>query len=126
MTTNTALGLTIIQDLRKLLDQPDRWTTGSYARNAKGRPMMPEDPEATCWCLMGALGKVAGFQPTRERDYAYQTIKATIIERVPGLATSDNPLACFNDGGTYYHSMISMLDHAIERAKKQDEASRVR
>lgn len=31
------------------------WTRASFARNASGSTVAPEDPEAVCWCIAGAF-----------------------------------------------------------------------
>lgn len=34
------------------------WTQGSLARNSKGMLRSPDDPDAICWCMIGAICKV--------------------------------------------------------------------
>ena len=43
---------------RALLADPARMTRGTYARNAAGKPVEPNAPEAVCWCGLGALFKI--------------------------------------------------------------------
>jgi len=48
--------------LRKVRDEvltgPERWTQNTNARDAHGNVVGCDAPEATCWCLHGALYKV--------------------------------------------------------------------
>jgi hypothetical protein len=41
----------------ELLDTPEKWTKGAFARDSKGDPVDPVSPEAVCWCIEGALQK---------------------------------------------------------------------
>jgi hypothetical protein len=43
--------------IQELLDLPDKWTTGSRARNDRDLFVEPGSEEAVKWCLMGALDK---------------------------------------------------------------------
>lgn len=40
----------------QLLDSPEKWTKGAFARTACGRAVMTGEGAAACWCLHGALG----------------------------------------------------------------------
>lgn len=37
------------------------WTQGVTARDAFGLPTFAGLPEATCWCMLGAIAKVSGI-----------------------------------------------------------------
>lgn len=41
----------------ELLDKPEKWTKGYLARTTGGRPINADDPNATCWCVFGALAR---------------------------------------------------------------------
>jgi hypothetical protein len=40
---------------------PERWTKGAFAKNANGDCRMTCDPEAVCFCLLGGLTLVYGY-----------------------------------------------------------------
>lgn len=40
--------------MRKLIEDPSRWTTNTYARDKDGKVVEPNDENAACWCLVGA------------------------------------------------------------------------
>ena len=42
-----------------LIEPEGAWTRGVLARNASGNLVMPCNPEAICWCALGAI-RVAG------------------------------------------------------------------
>lgn len=55
--------MTVLEALkaaRELISVPERWTQGVYARGPDGRPVHPDDPEATCFCALGAVLRVGG------------------------------------------------------------------
>ena len=43
--------------IKELLDKPEKWTTGSYARDYNRWSVVSSSPEATCYCLAGAMRK---------------------------------------------------------------------
>lgn len=47
-----AIGLT---DVRALYSSEDKWTKGWFARYRDGQSCSAYNPEASCWCLDGAL-----------------------------------------------------------------------
>jgi hypothetical protein len=50
----------ILVGVKELLSDPKRWTQGVIARKSNNQITYPSDPEATCFCLAGALKKVIG------------------------------------------------------------------
>jgi hypothetical protein len=53
----------LLSKARELLADEERVTSGWFARNKFKERVDADDPEAVCWCSMGALEKVA---PGRE------------------------------------------------------------
>lgn len=49
--------------VKELLDSPEKWTKGHYSRDKLGNPAWPENDDATCFCLMGAIRRCYGFGP---------------------------------------------------------------
>ena len=41
-------------------DDVQRWTQGDYASAFDGFPVDPDDPDATCWCVVGAIRLLFG------------------------------------------------------------------
>lgn len=48
----------ILEDVRIVLCDPERWTQHVRARDAEGYEVRVEDPEAVCWCIEGAIAVV--------------------------------------------------------------------
>jgi hypothetical protein len=43
----------------ELLEKPGAWTVGDFARTGQGTSVWGFHSEATCWCLLGAVQKIA-------------------------------------------------------------------
>lgn len=43
--------------IQDILTDESKWTKGANARHANGNPIGPEEANAACWCLNGALIK---------------------------------------------------------------------
>ena len=59
--------------VRELLSKPTSWTKNAYARDQHGKPVRPNDPSATSWCLEGAISRVYGKDFTA-RKYASESV----------------------------------------------------
>ena len=49
----------ILKAARKLIEKPENWTKGAFARSAKGSRVRPVYKGAVCFCSIGALQKVS-------------------------------------------------------------------
>lgn len=45
----------VLERARSLLSDQDRWAQGVFARDRNGVQVKPRDPNACCWCLLGAI-----------------------------------------------------------------------
>ncbi len=52
--------LEILKEARALIEDPARWTRKIYARDEQGFGVSETDPEAVCFCSLGAIAKVSG------------------------------------------------------------------
>ena len=43
----------------ELLDRPEKWTQGAFARDGHGKDVNSWNPQAVCWCLEGAITQCA-------------------------------------------------------------------
>ena len=57
MTIKTAVE--ILQGAASTISKPDKWARGWYALNEDGDHVDPADEDAICWCILGAMLKVA-------------------------------------------------------------------
>ena len=50
-----------LYEAAKLLKRPGGWTKRCLAKNKKGDPVSVTDPEATCFCALGAIYRVCNI-----------------------------------------------------------------
>lgn len=86
---------------RELISDRSKWTQGVMARDADGKPVLPEDSSAACWCATGALRAVA---PTSEVRLA-ALARLAVSSRVDDPATVNDRLG--------YTATLKMFDDAI-------------
>lgn len=96
-----------LQAMRQLLDKPEHWTQGYYAHTHDGNETDALGPDATCWCLLGAYGKVTEQYPTR--------LQMTDVHHLTKILDLDH-VHEFNDRSDVTHAdIIKVLDDAIAR-----------
>lgn len=102
---------TALQQVRDLLADHTRWTKDALARPAHDRRVIcPGDPEATCWCLDGALRKVA--------DSSVEYVDAQI-------ALNTAVRALFPDRITGYNSRAAYIEFNDHRETTHDDIMEV-
>lgn len=101
--------MTVAETLRRakaLIDAPEKWTKGEFARNAKGRPCLPR--EAACFCTVGALVVACGPGQTS----AFEKLRAHFTRLVGGS------IGTWNDAPERTHAeVMAAFDRAIEIAE---------
>jgi hypothetical protein len=107
--TTARLDAGVLRTLRKareLLSDRDRWTQGALAKSRHPLGSLPvscgaTDPHAYCWCLRGALHKVA------DREVAWRAECYLELAVPPSL-----DIAAFNDHRTHAE-VLALLDEAL-------------
>ncbi len=94
--------LQLLTQARALIQQPERWTQNTYARDVTGDPVDPRSTEAFCWCTIGAIAKVSEGQIVAQeaRDHLVKTAMHVKLDR-------------FNDTMTH-RAVLEAFDKAIE------------
>lgn len=87
-----------LKAMRDLLSEPERWTKGVCARDARGFMTDSVKDNAVCWCLMGAANRVTNYTWS-ERE---------LTKFFPG-----GNIAKFNDRSTHAE-VLAKLDDAIK------------
>lgn len=59
----------------ELLDSPEKWTQGDYARTKRGRSTDATSRSAVCWCLVGAAEVCYGADIREYRRVFYHITK---------------------------------------------------
>lgn len=88
-----------------LIEDPEHWATGAFARDARGLSCGADTPQAVCWCSYGALDRAGG--PTDERFEAARVLKTVI---------GSEALSHFNDTHTHAE-VVAVWRKAIELAE---------
>ncbi len=52
----------IIEQTIELINDETKWTREAYARNNHGMKVNAYSPEATCWCVLGAIWKLSSSE----------------------------------------------------------------
>jgi hypothetical protein len=98
---------------KALLHSPAQWTQEAFARNKNGEVISANSPDATCWCLLGAMDKVLRDNNARPAVAEAERIVRNVIRERTGNYWIDG----FNDSEFTTHAdVLALLDKAIERA----------
>lgn len=96
----------LLEKTYELLSDPKRWIKGDFARDKTGHTVGFHAPEATCWCLVGAIYKIAG------NDRNIQGSALTILEaNCPYFS-----LITLNDKSTH-EEVMEFLKATIDKEK---------
>lgn len=69
----------ILNAAADLLEQPGAWTQGAFAKDKNGFATYPLWPEACCFCVLGALERIAGG----DTGYAYGVAEDAVRDLIP-------------------------------------------
>lgn len=98
---------------RSLIEKPENFTTGDWARDAEGNSVDVEDVTATCFCTLGAMRKVAvskedWITKCEVESYLYNYASAY------GMTT-----AAFNDVNGH-RAVLNMFDAILDKFNKEE------
>ena len=83
------------------------WTQGSYAKTVNGTNVSPLDPDATCWCVIGAIRHL--YPPRSTAEIYNDDVCKNIWPRFTNVITNMS-LAQWNDApGRTKAEVISLL-----------------
>lgn len=101
--------LTILERARAIITPRERWTQRSFARLPSGAACSPGDPDASCFCLTGAVVH-ARYQLDAEHEDCARACAAISAH------TNGYPIPMVNDNSTH-EGVLALLDKAIETAR---------
>lgn len=108
MTPSTADKL---REARALIEDPERWTTGAFARNVKGDPVDHRGQAAVAWCARGIAYRV-GLSPNSSLSgYGYGYLSRASHEIGQGLTAVNDCLG--------HDAVLKVYDRAIELAEAE-------
>lgn len=94
-----AVAIGVLANARDLISQAVRWTQGAYARGSDGTSVEVNSPRAVCWCLRGAVKRVA---PNRHAE-----IDASLL-----LLRHTPRWEAFNDSHTHLQ-VLDLIDEVL-------------
>lgn len=107
----------VLEEVRALLSDEKRWTQHAWARTPSGYEVYPLNPQASCWCLLGAIERVTGEQPKFEAtDCVLLPLWEEMMRRHPD-ATDTETLTAFNDDYARHADVLKLLDDTIARLR---------
>lgn len=74
--------LELLQKARKIIEHPDNWARGEFARDLQGADISWESPEAVCFCSLGALKKADGKWTSDSGRYAAGQLAVHMIGEI--------------------------------------------
>jgi len=102
---------------RALITDPANWTQEAYARNVRGDSVLPLDPDAKCFCTMGAMYRANGINGTDQhvpgRGFLNKAVRALQLDKPNLVATGPIDLNDHTDHAT----ALEMFDVAIVLAQ---------
>jgi hypothetical protein len=101
----------VLRAARKRITPRAAWAVGAAARDAKGRKVRVDSPDATCWCLGGAL-ELASGAPRKRTGLKF------VLAGIRSVGSCIRSVAGFNDTSTH-DLVLAALDRAIELAENQ-------
>lgn len=105
----------VLEDARKLIETPDKWTQGEYARDGMGREISLYESGITCLCALGALR----LATKRIWDWNFKGDAVLVDAKTALRNVMIEPIPRFNDSHTHAE-VLAAFDKAIatERAKQ--------
>jgi hypothetical protein len=94
--------LSVLRKARALIEKPEHWTQGAYARDALGEKCPDGDERAHSFCAIGAMWRVVPSSLS-------VTDAANALCRAAGIKTS---IDAFNDSHTHAE-VLAAFDKAI-------------
>lgn len=99
----------ILIEAKNKISDPKKWTKRAYARDVDGSHVGAGEPEAVCWCSVGAIDAVLWQQD--DESGAFNKAFAVLLAQ-----TSENCIIKMNDQSSHADVMAA-FDAAIEAAQ---------
>lgn len=97
----------ILRAARARIEDPKNWTQGDFAKLADGRGATSYDPDAVCWCAIGAVRAEAGLRDEVVERYLVDAAQNHFSRRSPAMVND-----CIG-----HDAVLQMYDAAIAAAE---------
>lgn len=109
--------MSVLDDLKQmetLLNGDGRWIKYEEAQDANGKAVLGENPDACCWCLIGAMMRVS--KDGEHVDLGRVSDLSNAIYNALGEVPLNRPtLVSFNDAAnTTQDDVLALIRKAIE------------
>lgn len=106
-----------ILEVTKFLLLEKGWTQGAYAKNSQGVVCFVNDPEAACFCLVGALSVASRGSAYGQVERLNRALRWSLAQ----MNTGSRFVSDYNDArGRTREEVIALIDKTIERVKVGD------
>ncbi len=106
----------LLKKLRKLLEKPERWTKGEYAKDTDGYRVGSCEKEAACFCLLGGIRRVVDGT---EEEIEMKAAKALAKIALPKAASELEKNGVFYGSDVDYGSLLPTFNDA-KKTKHRD------
>lgn len=115
--TDPTKTIAVLDAVRDVLANPERWARRELAYNRLGEPVEPREPEATCWCLQGAINRVTDNRTAQ--NIAHHELRKTLFERGTHLAIPSAAVEFNDNPNTTHVDILQLIDDTIARLRTE-------
>lgn len=110
----------VLKAARAKITNPENWMKGFYAKTPDGGETVGTNPEATCFCALGAIESVTGILHLYNGwpDRAVVFLNKVVKEVQPEDVNYRN-VAEYNDNSTH-EQVLAVFDKAITLAENEE------
>ncbi len=105
----------VLVQARKLIERPERWTKGNFAKDAHQYAVYPESHRAACWCAHGATIKASA------EDWAKHASAIAALRNALTAGWARNIVSFNDDPSTTHADILALFDRAIESTRPHNE-----
>jgi len=106
----------VLKKARAVIEKPENWTKGHYARDADGRPVSPLHSSAICFCALGAIRRAALLSGDGS-GYAAALHNASCIKHGADVHMVND------DDNTTHADVLAIFDEAISNAETSEQVA---
>lgn len=112
----------VLERSRALVAQPERWTQGANARDADGKSVLCDSPDAVSFCAFAAIDRTTYNKFTEKYDYEYGLACRFLVRAAIDLGYADegDNIVKISDHFLDHEMMLGTYDRAIELAKQKE------